>query len=137
MLLATSNYITLMESYHNNNQLTINSSKTKVMLNTNNTRLSKLVITHNNQILVNQFKILVLGVITNRRNNFEDHITTGIENRPNLLLTTTRKLNLLRKLRYWTSDKYLKTLTNALLNGPLQYGITLWGQSNVAVIEKN
>ena len=90
----------------------------------------------NNTILKHQPKILLLGVVTNDMNTYDDHVLTGTSDRPKLILTLQRKLNLLKKIRYWTTNMQLRTISNSIFNGPLLYGVQLWGSSKPATIER-
>ena len=106
------------------------------MMNTQNKKIRQLPIIHNNKIITNQNTILILGVLTNYKNTYDDHLTTGTSTKPKLLLTLNRKLNLLKKIRYWVSNNQLRTLANGLFHGQLSYGLLLWGLSTPKLIEQ-
>ena len=78
----------------------------------------------------------MLGLINNNNNNFNDHLLKGFEHKIGLITIAQRKLNLLKKIKFWTTNDQLRILTNSILNGPIMYGIQNWIHSNVLLIEK-
>ena len=47
-----------------------------------------------------------------------------------------QKTTLIKKIKYWCNEKEIIKIANAHINGNLQYGITLWSNQNIRIIEK-
>ena len=125
-----------METYHHSNKISFNQNKTNIVFNSNNRKVLNYTVTFNNTQLNNSINTIVLGIITNNANNFNDHLAKGFQEKTKLTTVAVRKLNLLIKMKYWTSPTQLRVIANGILNGPINYGIQNWIHSKPNLIEQ-
>ena len=105
------------------------------MFNTNK-KIKKKIINFNDKELKHSEQIVVLGMIYNDKNNFKDHIIKGSNKEKSLFTRIKQKINLIKNIKYWTSNDELKIIANSYINGLIQYGIQLWSMEEVRIIDK-
>ena len=110
------------------NNLRLNNDKSNYMLiNLSNREFSELNININGNKIQKVIKTKILGIIFDQNLHFIEHIKYICEK-------TIRKVNLLKRLKYFLPIKTLNTIYKSLIQSQIDYGITIYGftyESNI------
>jgi hypothetical protein len=119
-----------LEQWLFSNQLTVNVSKSAVMIVNNKLTISStnINVTLNNSNLTCCDQIKLLGIIIDNKLSWKFHIE-------NMHSNIAPKLGLLYRLSSCLPQPQLRIIYNTLIQSLLDYGITIWGTSNKMNLE--